>query len=327
MPKHWIIILPRSWWILWKWCCWLISKTDSALPTAAAAASVPSSAQIWVMKESSTMRLIQRMNEKKIGQKIRLGRKCHLNENGKRKRDNRQQRDFIFVICVYLCAVLWDRGTALFSMLPCLIAIYYYWYTTTTTTTPTHTVTYQIVYVLECWGEIVSRRKYVNRSNSMAVWPGHSWNVYLLSFTVMNVGKRMRMPESVTVPCIFDFRFVSLKLAFPQWFSILWFHFYALFVRFRSGSKFWPWIIYYPFTAEDRSKYAFFSLYPSICFSPALSLFPHRSLCMSVSLFRSRFISRLLWITVFWLAFLAIFKSGIEAKMNNNNKKKCEQEI
>lgn len=78
------------------------------------------------------------------------------------------------------------------------------------------------------------------------------------------------------------------------------------------GFHVWPRIIYCPFTAEDNTKYAFLSLYPSISFT----LPPSCSLCLSVSLFRGRFISRLLWITVCWLAFLAISKSGIEAKMN-----------
>lgn len=87
----------------------------------------------------------------------------------------------------------------------------------------------------------------------------------------------MRMPESVavTVPCIFDFRFVSPKLAFPQWFSILWFHLYALFVRCRSGSTFDQGL----FIAHLLLK-----IIPSMHFSPFIhlfhSLYPHLALCV-----------------------------------------------
>lgn len=221
------------------------------------------------------------------------------------KGEDRQQWDFMCVVC---------RSKALLYF-PC----FHVWLPFTIIDTPPnhhttmHRSTYQIVYALECWGEIVSRRKYVNRSNSIAVWPDHSWNVYL-HYISCCCECRSYAWVSVTVPCIFDFRFVSPKLASPQWFSILWFHFYALFVRFRSGSKFDQGLFIAHLLLKIDPEYAFFSLYPSI----SVSLYPpswsvHVSFLISWPIYLSFVMNHYI---VFWLAFLAIFKSGIEAKSN-----------
>lgn len=224
-----------------------------------------------------------------------------------------------------LCVVLLSQGTALVSMFPCLIAIYYYWYTTIPH--KHRNISNSLWFRMLRWNSFKKEICQPIQFNSCVAWP-HSWNVCVCIYAIFHCYECCETTASYAWVGWLCRAYLIFGLFPSNW-------------HFHNGSAFYGSIFMLSLSdfgrvpslakdyllpiygSEDRSKYAFFSLYPSIWYT-----LPHPILCLSGSSFRGRFISRLLWITVFWLAFLAIFKSGIESKMkNNSNEKKCEQEI
>lgn len=234
---------------------------------------------------------------------------------------------------LYQCTIV----QAALLYFPCLIAILRdcYWYHTPQDI-------HRIVYVSECWGEIISKWKYVNRSNSIVwSWPLTTEHVYNITYHIAcavflfvyferasEVASVLKTGEYIRVVCvcvcIFDFRFISSKL---KRFSILWFHFYAVFVDLGCFLEFDQGLFIALLLLQiDPSMHFSFplavyirlSIHPPLPFAQSVAYSK-----MSAFLFRSRFILFCYESLYFRVAFLAIFKSGIAAE---KCKKKTEKE-